>query len=157
MNHRKTDHPSTKTCRYFRTDECVFDEETCWYRHFEQVNEVITQIHDCQVCGKTFDKKGSVMHHMKKEHVKKVPLCSKYVNNKCIRDDSSCWFIHGKEVSDDIKVVDMEVVEEKKPNDLFFCEIIQEKPPEQMERLIKMVFNLSEQVQSLQKMAKTSQ
>ena len=33
MNHRKLEHPSRKICRYFLKQECVFDDETCWYVH----------------------------------------------------------------------------------------------------------------------------
>ena len=157
MNHRKAEHPSNKICRYFRTDECVFNEETCWYKHSKKANEVITEIHDCQMCGKAFNDKGSARNHMKKEHENKVPLCNKYVNDECIRNDSSCWFIHRKKVIDDKNVVDMEVSEEEKQNDLVFCEDMQEKPPDRIEKFMKMVLNLSEQVQNLQKMAKTSQ
>ena len=44
MIHRKEKHASNKVCRYFKKGECLFDEDTCWYKHVKSVEpeETIT-------------------------------------------------------------------------------------------------------------------
>ena len=33
MNHRSSEHPTTKACRYFKQGTCNFSAEDCWYAH----------------------------------------------------------------------------------------------------------------------------
>ena len=60
MNHRKQEHPSNKTCRYFLKNQCIHGVN-CWYRHDESMdldssqNSVKSRIQTSKKCEK--DKK----------------------------------------------------------------------------------------------------
>ena len=50
MNHRRLEHPSKKLCRYFLKQECLFDEETCWYAHNSE-NMITKESDPCNELG----------------------------------------------------------------------------------------------------------
>ena len=33
MTHKKEEHPSNKTCRYYLKNTCLFSEKECWFKH----------------------------------------------------------------------------------------------------------------------------
>ena len=39
MTHRREEHPSNKTCRYFLTNSCLFSEKECWFKHKNKAEE----------------------------------------------------------------------------------------------------------------------
>ena len=97
MNHRKLEHPSNKRCRHFRKGECIFDSETCWYRHGtrEEVNtEEFESSKGCNECGYKSAQKSSMMTHMKKEHSQLVPKCRKFLQGNCELSNEFCCFVH---------------------------------------------------------------
>ena len=75
MNHRKSQHPSQKKCRYFKLNACDFDAETCWYRHEsnkKEGEENIVVCHSCKDCDDEFVSKSELMKHRKRMHKSKV-------------------------------------------------------------------------------------
>jgi len=87
MIHRRDNHEARKTCRYFLLGQCIFDEDTCWYSHRENVKKQNT----CNHCKNTFTNKNDLMNHIKDEHKKHVKMCKN--KDKCVHKDS-CWFLH---------------------------------------------------------------
>ena len=53
----------------------------------------------CHFCDKTFQTKGKLMKHRKKDHSDKVSPCWKHVQEICEFSDPSCWFIHSDSIS----------------------------------------------------------
>ena len=39
MTHKKEEHPSNRTCRYFLTNSCIFSEKECWFKHKNKAEE----------------------------------------------------------------------------------------------------------------------
>ena len=66
MNHRKEKHPSNKVCRYFKKGECLFDEDTCWYKHVKSVEpeETITNNLKCGTCDNLFSDNSQLKKHI---------------------------------------------------------------------------------------------
>ena len=53
------------------------------------------------------------MHHNKKKHKNKVPLCKKSIHGTCLFGNDNCWFIH-QEVDDGEKITkDDEITKDK--------------------------------------------
>ena len=159
MNHRRAEHPSNKICRYYQMDACDFNEDTCWYRHEEKKKhskKVVDKIIECEVCEEKFEIKDSYMKHMKSKHKNRVQQCRKYANKNCNLKDSSCWFIHNEIVEKEKNVEEMEVDDIKKQTEVFFREAMEKRPPDQMERLMEIVMNLSKEVQDLRRITKLS-
>ena len=160
MYHRKSEHPSTvATCINYQTDVCDFDEDRCWWKHGSKVKQkpnLILQSNECQVCGKTFNDKGSFMKHMKNEHVEMVPACRNFANNWCNRNDSSCWFVHTTEVVENMEVEQKSAEKDEKVDDLFFCKAAKKTPQDQIEKLMGLIMKLL-QVQNLERKTNISQ
>ena len=57
----------------------------------------------CQICGETFETKGTLMEHRKKEHRKTVAYCQNNLKGNCLFSDSKCWWIHDDQVDTDKK------------------------------------------------------
>ena len=99
MNHRRENHPSSKTCRYFLTNTCKFTDGQCWYKH-ENVRATDTENAtgnienklisiNCFVCGKSFENRKQMMEHKNIEHPSNI-ICRDYLQNKC-RDCVILW------------------------------------------------------------------
>ena len=150
MNHRKSEHPSTKICRYFKVDACDFDAETCWYKH-ENKNKPVPQEFslECKECDYKCSQKASLMKHVKTEHTESVPICRKFKQNKCELTDENCWFLHID------NPVDNKLEEDQENTDSSdFCEAAEKAPPDQMNKLMNMIMKISLQVESLEKRTK---
>ena len=155
MNHRKTDHPSNKKCRYFLNDQCRFDAETCWYRHEdEQKNEERKQSSQlqCKECDDKFEVRSDLMKHKKMNHPDKVSKCKEFSQGKCNEGESSCWFNHNTEEKETEEMeIDLEL------NESFFCEAKEKTPPDQMISIMMMIKKLSFQVEKLERNSKKIQ
>ena len=88
MAHRKIEHPTYKTCRYFIEGNCKFGNQGI-YSH-TQVGEGKSL---CFKCGNTFDSKDDMMKHIKKDH-KSTNICQNYKNKQCRFTNDKCWFTH---------------------------------------------------------------
>ena len=96
MEHRKEEHPSHKTCRYYIKGECLFSAEECWYLHEENnfINKPeIHQDKKCFGCQKTFPTNFYLLEHKKRNHMCKT-LCTKFQNGNCDRSEEKCSFRH---------------------------------------------------------------
>ena len=68
INHRKTDQPSSRKCRYFLNDDWRFDAETCWYKHVDESkheNKEKDFSFQCNVCDNKFDLNADLMKRKK--------------------------------------------------------------------------------------------
>ena len=147
MNHRRTEHPSNKLCRYFQDESCRFDAETCWYKHENKVKPDSGKLSNtckCTECEHIFSDKGNLMKHMKTDHPKIVPMCRNFLQGNCNLSDNSCWFNHEK---DDRNMN----VEENELNNSVFHMAPEKIPPDQISLLMTMIKKLSLQVENLEK------
>ena len=155
MNHRKTDHPSNRICRYFRNDECDFDAETCWYRHEVKTvpsgRKALPRF-QCNECDDEFGSQSVLMTHKKAKHPDKISKCKDFSQGKCKEDGNSCWFEHSSEQR---KSEEMETDEAK--NDSVFREAEIKTPPHQMTSIMMMIQRLSVQVEHLEKISMKNQ
>ena len=95
MSHRKNVHPSNKTCRNYASGNCPHGNE-CWYFHGEQNdNDDNSENFRCNVCDETFKGRGNFMRHKKASHPQSIPICERYLANKCPMNENECWFKHG--------------------------------------------------------------
>ena len=144
MNHRKTDHPSSRLCRYFQIDECNFDAETCWYKHELKTihaGRKEVPVFQCNECDDEFGSQSVLMKHKKKKHPDKISKCKDFAQGKCKEDGNTCWFDHPSE--------QMETDEAK--NESVFQEAQIKTPPDQMASIMMMIERLSVQVEHLEK------
>ena len=96
MEHRKEEHPSHKTCRYFIKGECLFSAEECWYLHEDRSatnNSGPHKDEKCYGCKTTFPTKFDLMERKKTSHMCKTP-CLKFQNGNCDRSAETCSFTH---------------------------------------------------------------
>ena len=96
MEHRKEEHPSHKTCRYFIKGECLFSAEECWYLHDDRSatnNYGPHKDEECYGCKTTFPTKFDLMEHKKTSHMCQTP-CLKFQNGNCDRSAEKCSFKH---------------------------------------------------------------
>ena len=146
MNHRQTDHPSKKMCRYFLKDECIFDEVTCWYKHYTQLEqESITEgiVHTCRKCDVTTETRNELMHHIKKTHRETLSICRRFREGNCERGEDYCWFSHSMEKQE--KTEQKEVI----VGNSDFQEVSKKIPPDQRSTLLEMITKLTLQVEKL--------
>ena len=146
MNHRKKDHPSSKTCRYFKKDCCIFDEDTCWYRHsVKQTNfeENVVSDYPCKECDKLFGSRPELMKHKKQQHKESVSKCKDFIQGSCTLSTYSCWFLH--EESGD-----------KNETEQVFHMDQDRIPPDYVQTVLEMIKNLSLQIEELKKNATKS-
>ena len=77
-------------------DKCGYEAESLYV-----LDAHTWEVHDdsieCNLCEDTFENKGDVMKHKKKEHTKKVDICWNYAGGKCEFEEEKCWFIHKDE------------------------------------------------------------
>ena len=148
MNHRKSDHPSNRRCKFYLKQACIFDSDTCWYRHEEQlVNDLEHQDkteNECKDCEQKFQSKSDLMKHRKMEHQNRVSRCRDYLQGKCDLNDSLCWFIHEQQ-------------ENKEAHEQVFHEAQESIPPDQVTQILSMITKLSFQVDLLEKMSQSNQ
>ena len=77
MNHRKKEHPSNKTCRYFIKNQCIHGAN-CWYRHDEPMDIDLSQnstgvnAQTSKRCDKEKEGNISVKAHFQKKHDSKT-------------------------------------------------------------------------------------
>ena len=141
MKHRKSEHPSTKTCRYFQLKQCKFDEDSCWYKHEiisqSQVERTLIES-TCNECDTNFKGKNELMMHKKITHEKKVQKCRKFQQGNCVFDKNRCWFSHDMiPKNDEIEQV--------------FCEDKEKTPPDQIQNIYAIINQLSNQVAQMMK------
>ena len=145
MNHRKSVHPSNKKCRNFPGD-CKFSSD-CWYVHSEQVDvEQSSENFKCNVCDEKFKGRDKFMSHKKIVHPATISTCENFLAKKCQRSDKTCWFAH---TSDDHI---HEKHEDKSSDDQVFWKApLHPFPPDQVTSMLKMVKQLCEKVESMEK------
>ena len=96
MEHRKEEHPSHKTCRYYIKGECFFSSQECWYLHEDKHTEKepdTQQEENCFGCQKTFATKYDLMEHKKKSNACKT-ICSKFQTGTFDCSSENCSFKH---------------------------------------------------------------
>ena len=158
MNHRKREHPSTKICRFFLKEACIFESNECWYRHEIKSNKSSETEYPCHKCEKCFAGRHELMKHTKIEHKPSVASCKNYIEGICKQTKESCWFLHeNKEMkeSNEEEIIMDELNEEtdESPNESFFCEAKEKTPPDQMSQMIKFITKLSLKIENLEKIA----
>ena len=155
MNHRKTEHPSSRPCRYFVNDECRFDSEKCWYRHVDNSKHESREIElnlQCNVCDDNFNLRSDLMSHKKTKHPDKVSKCKLFSQGNCTSDENSCWFVHQTEQKED------EAMDTRdSTNESVFHKAEEKTPPDQMSSILTMIKRLSFQVEELEKRSKQTQ
>ena len=160
MNHRKTEHPSKRTCRYFKLGDCRFDDGFCWYIH--ATNSEKTDQEDsfseftCNDCDKTFDSKSVLMKHKKIDHRSTVLKCRDFVQKKCSLSESSCWFLHDVKQSIDENHEESENEESGNKEQVFHM-ASEKTPPDQMTKILSLINKLSLQVEILEIRTKINQ
>ena len=92
MNHRKSDHPSNKICRYYAKGECIFDSSTCWYRHIDSPDMLKSQTFKCIKCMNTFSSKVELDSHIKNAHDKSPENDRKSLANEKCNEDLNMGF-----------------------------------------------------------------
>lgn len=116
MAHRKKHHSNrVNICRDFSNGVCPYVESVCWYNHSETTNTSSTVLtrSSCNICDEIFTSRSELMHHNKKKHKNKVPLCKKSIHGTCWFGNDNCWFIH-QEVDDGEKITkDDEITKDK--------------------------------------------
>ena len=97
MDHRKSEHLSTvAVCRNYSNGNCPYSSSMCWWLHADQ-QEIELNSGDsvkCYICCETFETKGTMMIHRKKEHKTVVRVCNLFLDGKCRFKETSCWFNH---------------------------------------------------------------
>ena len=77
MNHRKQEHPSNKTCRYFLKNQCIHGVN-CWYRHDEPMeidslqNPSKSSIQPSEKCEKVHQRGPTLRVHAENKHGQKT-------------------------------------------------------------------------------------
>ena len=90
MAHKKVKHlAKVSLCRNFDTGSCIYGEQNCWFRHSVEEKPTI----NCSFCDKTFESIALFMRHRKSEHIERVKVCRKNVEENCPFSEN-CWFIH---------------------------------------------------------------
>ena len=109
MEHRKDKHISTVAfCRNKKEGECIYSDETCWWKHSEQGKE---EPNKCYMCEKTFVNRGRLMLHKKVKHEATVRTCNYFDNGVCRFREESCWYKHKQNRDDEDDKSNMEVDE----------------------------------------------
>ena len=153
MNHRKMEHPSNKKCRYYQTEACRFDSETCWYIHAIESPKGLYQNkgydNSCDQCAKMFESKLDLMKHRKTEHSDKVAKCINFAQGNCSFTESSCWFMHDEGRSK----MDMHIgnEHESEVKEQVFQEARDKSPPDFVAKIMNLIETLSIQVGKLEK------
>ena len=157
MNHRKLEHPSTKTCRFFLKNACIFQTDECWYKH-QSITEAKTEFegstHDCKICDFKGAQKSDLMKHMKEHHPKSVAICRNYLQKNCDLPGSVCWFMH-QERNDEVNKSHEKHATSDEGSDLpgmvdgnndekdsVFYKAQEKTPPDQMNQLIEVIKSL---------------
>ena len=159
MDHRKTEHPSTKSCRYFKKNECLFSTEDCWYRHEDSLEKDGGKTREgkfleiyCQNCDEKFVEKKFLKDHMKQKHLEMVAKCWNYKNDKCHLPDNKCWFKH-EEKTDQMNKISEEKIEnipkQVENTEKVFHDVQEKTPPDHINQILQMITNLSFQVKNL--------
>ena len=139
MNHRKLEHTSKK-------QECVFDEDSCWYVHKKENADRNEEVF-CDDCETIFTHTTELMRHKKQMHENQVPRCQYFLQGTCKRNNVTCCFLHKNEDSREVN----ENFDEKIEN-LDFQKAEKKAPPDQMTVMMNRISNLSLKVEQLQKM-----
>ena len=155
MNHRKSEHPSSKKCRYFLSEKCMFDAKSCWYRHGIESSEELSGSRSadvaCNQCENVFTSKTDLMKHLKADHKSKVAKCRNYAQGNCSLTEMSCWFLHEKQkVKNDIED-HIGNVHETEVNEQVFQNAQEKTPPDQIIKIMNLIEKLSIQVEKLEK------
>ena len=150
MNHRKLEHASSKICRYFKLNKCIFDASDCWYKHPASsfTEKEVDLGHACDKCEKVFESKSDLMKHRKTEHGSVISKCRKFAQGNCDYTDSTCWFSHieQNENLDD----NTSNNHETEIKDNFFHMAQDKTPPDYMTRIMGLIDKLSMQVKNLE-------
>ena len=147
MNHRKSEHPSRKVCRYFKDDCCQFTAKDCWYRHEDKTSQSDVDVdfeNTCKDCEKVFGTRSELMKHKKDRHMEKISKCRDFKLGKCPWNSNNCWFLHEEVNMDDVNM-DVDIEEQ------VFCEDQKKQPPDQMVLMMEMINKLMTQMEMLQK------
>ena len=160
MNHRKIVHPSSKKCKNFPRGECNFGSG-CWYVHDDDEKMDTEDTFDnfkCDVCEEEFKGRTNFMRHKKLSHPQNVPVCEKYSARKCPRIDQDCWFEHrpsalpdGEKTPQSRRTSASQSYADASRKSVFREVLGQALPPDQMEKMINLISNLCNKVQSMEK------
>ena len=75
---------------------CMYSSKMCWWNHDPQT-EKENQLDDhfkCYTCSETFNNKARMMIHKKEKHMHLVRSCNLFIDDKCIFNAVSCWYVH---------------------------------------------------------------
>ena len=147
MNHRREEHKSNKTCRYFLQNSCRFEAKECWYKHENKQSE--KDVDRC--CSEIFKEKREFRKHLKAMHRNEVARCRDFENGQCSLDDNTCWFVHEEKAknNDDIiheKANNIEVAES------VFGKATKKTPPDQVSLLTEIIKQMTIQMKNLEMM-----
>ena len=145
-DHRKVEHPSKKTCRYFLKGTCFFDEVKCLYNHdkrMEKESDTESINYACRECDFVTKSKNDLMYHIKNVHTESLSVCRKFREGKCERSEIFCWFSH------DMKKQKNDEHEGIVFSNSGFQEAPQKAPPDQNLNLLEMITKLTLQVEKL--------
>ena len=149
MNHRKTEHPSNKKCRYFQIDQCRFNAESCWYKHITEEEKESDQSQEkCNQCELYFKTKSDLMKHKKSIHSEKVTTCRNYRQGVCNNGDDNCWFSHERQTKEKDA---MNEESQENENEQVFQKVQEKTPPDQISILLDMIKKISIQVERLER------
>ena len=97
-------------------EELIFPCQLCVYN---AANEMDLRVHmdyghdldddillsnlKCKVCKTIFKSKQDLMNHIKTTHEDTLSNCKFYQNNTCKFNEKSCWFVHKKNVLQELK------------------------------------------------------
>ena len=160
MNHRKSIHPSNKTCRNFAAGNCSFNSE-CWYVHENTMDtEDLSNKFKCNICDFEFKGRDVFMKHKKSSHTETIPVCDKFRKGQCPRNDNDCWFEHSKSKTEheDISPTKSKSNDPTAPSNetetgkqVFHEASGNSFPPDQVKKMMEMVSQLCNKMKQMEK------
>ena len=152
MTHRKEEHESNKTCRYFLKNSCLFDAKDCWYKH-EKRKEEERKEHNCKSCEENFAEIGDLRKHIKRNHTNEVAKCRDFIKGKCNLNES-CWFLH-EETEKETKNQNGKSEDlEKEATESSFQKASDKTPPDQENILGEILKQMTIQMKNLEMITK---
>ena len=155
MNHRKTVHPSNKTCRNFANGNCKFGVD-CWYVHGEQMDtDDMYENFKCNICEDKVKGRSNFMTHKKINHPESLPTCEKFARGQCSRSVQGCWYEHpytGPEAENPPPTKSKANPPTKSAEKSVFQEALGKSfPPDQLKKMMEMVSNLCSKMEGMEK------
>ena len=146
VNHNEKKHCiSLKPMKQYNCNDCAYQGDS-WIelkKHMKNTgHKPCDKIETCYNCQTEFSSYRQLMNHRKLEHPSKK-LCRYFLKQECLFDEETCWYVH--------KSGNMNTEESDKSNELGFQIVTKKAPPDQQTDMLKMLSNLSLQMEQLQK------